>query len=318
VSFCNADPRYLICGLDKNKNECGLMVWDIEQARTAVEHAIQDLTKKSDDALTASEGASPFGGEGMRRESTDSADKPHLTQRTTRASSLTLPSGNTHAPVKTADFEIKPIQQYGLAESTSSAIWIHHSANEIVAGMLNKYIRVFDIRDPRNAPMLTVSTKAVYGLACDPFHPYRISSFGENDFVVNIWDLRKFNADIPALTIQTSEQEAKSESYSTFYSSNASMQVYGLESAVFSSSRPGLLATLHRESRSIKIWELQEGTTKMLKMQAVSMRKFKKKDTSTSMLAAPQSASFLATCFTPGRSSCTSPSGRGRAVSKLL
>ncbi|KAJ3036161.1 hypothetical protein HDV00_003017 [Rhizophlyctis rosea] len=87
---------------------------------------------------------------------------------------------------------------------------------------------------------MIIPTKAISGIATDPFHPYRFASFAD-DSIIRIWDAR--NASEPALTLNSEYRN-------------------GISQLEWSPLRSGLLASVGRESSVLKIWDIQEGTTK--------------------------------------------------------
>ena len=138
VAFSNSDP-YLLSGLEKVRNDHGLLVWDLNTFVT-----------------------------------------PLSSRR---------------------DFEMNPTIQFGGSEGVSSAAWHCDDTSRILAGMGLKWIRAFDIRNWNKEPVLSISTKAVYGIATDPFSGHLFASFAD-DGLIRVWDDRRplepllsFNAD---------------------------------------------------------------------------------------------------------------------------
>ncbi|RKP27136.1 WD40-repeat-containing domain protein, partial [Syncephalis pseudoplumigaleata] len=134
----------------------------------------------------------------------------------------------------------KPIQQYGMSEAVLSCAWFPQMPAQLVAGMAHKWLRVYDTRSS-DPPSVTISTKAVYGVQVDPFHDKRMASFTE-DGIVRIWDVRK-----PAEAVLNIQAATRSAS---------------LETLLYSPRRSGLLATHGKDSPYIRLWDLQEGTTR--------------------------------------------------------
>lgn len=102
--------------------------------------------------------------------------------------------------------------------------------------MGNKYLRVYDIRaDPGSNP-LQYATKAVHGIAIDPFSPYRLASFTEEG-IIKLWDIRKNNEAV--LTLNPDNKAS-------------------LSKIVFSPTQQGFLASLTKDAFHINLWDIQE------------------------------------------------------------
>ena len=167
VSFCPSDSKFLALGLEKVRNDYGLLIWELST----------DINASS-----------------------------------------------------------KPWIQYGPSEGISSVSWFSSLQNRLVAGMSQKWIRVFDLRlDSRSsiAPIV-IPTKAVYGIVTDPFHEHRFASFGE-DSIIKLFDTRK-----------------STEAVLSF----ASEFRHGIQHMSWSPLRSGLLATSGKDSNLIKVWDI--------------------------------------------------------------
>jgi hypothetical protein len=102
--------------------------------------------------------------------------------------------------------------------------------------MGNKYLRVYDIRaDPGSNP-LQFATKAVHGIAVDPFSSYRLASYTEEG-IIKLWDIRKSNDAVLTLNPENKNNLSK---------------------IVFSPTQPGYLASLTKDSFHINLWDIQE------------------------------------------------------------
>ena len=170
-------------------------------------------------------------------------------------------TGDTEVGLRSPTSQNKPVAQFGSSEGVLSAAWFHHSSPRLISGMGMKWIRIFDLRSKfrtcdvlheesvkltcpmsveSTTPSTIIPTKAILGIATDPFFSYRFASFAE-DSTVRIWDAR--NTSEPALLLNTEYRNGTSQ----------------LE---WSPLRPGLLATVGRDSPILKIWDIQEGTTR--------------------------------------------------------
>lgn len=101
--------------------------------------------------------------------------------------------------------------------------------------MGNKYLRVYDIRSD-NAQPLQFSTKAVHGIAVDPFCAYRLASYTEEG-IIKLWDIRKHNDAILTLNPENKNNLSK---------------------IAFSPTQPGFLASLTKDALYIDLWDIQE------------------------------------------------------------
>ncbi|XP_022107644.1 GATOR complex protein MIOS-like isoform X2 [Acanthaster planci] len=125
----------------------------------------------------------------------------------------------------------RPVTEMVQAEVLNSMAWLPHQPHCIVAGVANKNLRIFDVRDTAGYKIAT-ATKSVYGVSADPQVDYRLSSYHEGQ--VNIWDHRHF--DKPVLTINEARQ---------------------INKLAWSPSRYGLLASLSRDSSVVKLYNVQ-------------------------------------------------------------
>ncbi|KAK3891191.1 hypothetical protein Pcinc_004907 [Petrolisthes cinctipes] len=98
---------------------------------------------------------------------------------------------------------LKPLAEYGLAETTHSLAFSLHTHRTLIAGMNNKHIKVFDLRESKNCA--TTNTKAVYGICSDIHNEHRLASFFENQ--VSIWDLRSIER--PLLNLEANKPVTK-------------------------------------------------------------------------------------------------------------
>ncbi|XP_038044878.1 GATOR complex protein MIOS-like [Patiria miniata] len=125
----------------------------------------------------------------------------------------------------------RPVAEMVQAEVLNSMAWLPHQQHGIVAGVANKNLRIFDIRDTAGYKIAT-ATKSVFGVTPDPQVDYRLASYHEGQ--VNIWDQRHF--DKPVLTINESRPIVK---------------------LAWSPSRYGLLASLSRDNSIVKLYNVQ-------------------------------------------------------------
>ncbi|KAI9494432.1 WD40-repeat-containing domain protein [Zychaea mexicana] len=170
---------------------------------------------------------------------------PNLTERS-RMNSFGM---DTSTPYPSSTYrEQRPIQQYGSSEAIASCAWSTNGGSPLlIAGMGYKYLRAYDIRVDSNSIPLQFSTKAVYGATVDPFNPYRLATYNEEG-VIRLWDLRQTNDSVLTLNSETNSSGSNSSKHS-------------LSKIAFSPTRPGLLASLSRDSTSVNLWDIQETCT---------------------------------------------------------
>ena len=189
VSFSTTDPQLLVTGLDKVRNDCSLLVWDISHQQTRSSNI------------------------GSASGSMQIADDPH-------------------------HHGVRPVQQYGSSEAITSVSWFPKHRGILGAGMGLKWLRLYDTRSDSAAPALVSPTRSIYGMNVDPFHDFIFGSFSDEG-VISLWDMRKFTE--PILQTATDHQT-------------------GLTRIAYDSNRRGVLAFLPRESSSLQLWYLEDGT----------------------------------------------------------
>lgn len=233
VSFSKTHPHLLAAGLDKVRNDPCLLVWDV--SRSLDSYCNTPTGSQTPTAFPAIRGHT-------QQESRSSiAAQWRLDNRSSDNFDVDRSRYNDVAPISTpgggGSREQGPVRQFGSSEAISSCAWSEHSNSPLlIAGMGNKYLRAYDIRaDPGSNP-LQYATKAVHGIAMDPFSPYRLASFTEEG-VIKLWDIRKNND-----AVLTLNPESKAS----------------LSKLVFSPTQQGFLASLTKDALHINLWDIQE------------------------------------------------------------
>uniref|UniRef100_D8PQ50 MIOS-like alpha-solenoid domain-containing protein n=1 Tax=Schizophyllum commune (strain H4-8 / FGSC 9210) TaxID=578458 RepID=D8PQ50_SCHCM len=135
------------------------------------------------------------------------------------------------------------VQQHAPTETVSAVSFLPQSTYLLLAGLSSRWLRLFDLRSAM--PSTTSAASKVSGLATDPFDPHRVASFG--DGVVSIWDIRRIQS--PLLTF--SERNALGD--------GAVVRPNSTYSTVeFSQARRGVIATLEKDARTVRSWDIQE------------------------------------------------------------
>ncbi|KAI8604337.1 hypothetical protein EDD21DRAFT_366575 [Dissophora ornata] len=245
VAFSKGCPNLLAVGLDKVRNDCCLMVWDIEQSMSS---------SRTSESSFAPSGSIVMGG---NRSTTGSLQTSRFGRTTAEISEgyfdtrlsmnpLSLAENTSTARALNASSfdhpsDARPFAQYGSGEVISSCAWFTHEPRVLAAGMGMKYIRVYDTRvDPSSPSSMVIPTKAVHGLCMDPFNDERMASCAD-DGNISIWDIRKPSQ--PILSFDTGPQKVS------------------LTRIQFNSQRSGLIASLAKEASCLTVWNIQEGTT---------------------------------------------------------
>ncbi|XP_018011442.1 GATOR complex protein MIOS-A [Hyalella azteca] len=151
-----------------------------------------------------------------------------------------LPSTTQPSPSSSSSRHQQQIQQSGGWQRPSgefcnnevvhSAVFSRQTRNIIIAAASHKYLKILDIRNGSNT--LSINTKAVYGLCCDPHSHYRIASYCDN--LAHIWDLR--HTSMPSVTLSMPRPIIKIQWCPTRY---------------------GFLGCLSRECSSVRLFDVQ-------------------------------------------------------------
>ncbi|KAL9545952.1 hypothetical protein PS6_007927 [Mucor atramentarius] len=233
VSFSKTHPHLLAAGLDKVRNDPCLLVWDVTRSIDSYCN-----TPTGSQTPTAAFSNSIRGH--AHQESRSTIANQWRIDGSRDNYEMDKPKYTDMAPISTpgsGSREQGPVRQYGSSEAISSCAWSEHAnAPLLIAGMGNKYLRVYDVRADVSSNPLQFATKAVHGIAIDPFCPYRLASFTEEG-IIKLWDIRKNNDAI--LTLNTENKN-------------------NLSKIVFSPTQPGFLASLTKDAAHIDLWDIQE------------------------------------------------------------
>ncbi|GAA5812870.1 hypothetical protein MFLAVUS_006329 [Mucor flavus] len=230
VSFSKTHPHLLAAGLDKVRNDPCLLVWDV--SRSLDSYCNTPTGSQTPTAFPSIRGH-------VHQESRSSISAQwrfdgRNDNYEDRSRFNDIPPMSTSA---TGTREQGPVRQYGPSEAISSCAWSEHAnAPLLIAGMGNKYLRVYDIRADLGSNPLQFATKAVHGITMDPFSAYRLASYTEEG-IIKLWDIRKSNEAV--LTLNPDNKT-------------------NLSKLVFSPSQPGFLASLTKDSIYINLWDIQE------------------------------------------------------------
>uniref|UniRef100_UPI00358F6695 GATOR2 complex protein MIOS isoform X2 n=1 Tax=Myxine glutinosa TaxID=7769 RepID=UPI00358F6695 len=126
---------------------------------------------------------------------------------------------------------MKPLAEFGQNDACLSIAWIPHNSRLLLAGM-HRNLVTYDLRDT-SQKQLFANSKAVQGVAFDPHFSNRFASFVEGQ--VAIWDYRM--SEKPVLTLNEPPRQ--------------------LSKVAWCPERPGLLATLARDSGVVRLYDMQ-------------------------------------------------------------
>ncbi|KAG6828082.1 hypothetical protein H0H92_009310 [Tricholoma furcatifolium] len=210
LAFCAADPNYLASGFDKVRGDPSLTIWDINAATATL--------------------SVPLG----------YAANHDVVKRPSPRPQPLLPQADIGG--RGADRGIdRIVQQYAPTENVSAVSFLPQYTHQLLAGISNRWLRLFDLRSPASATN-TVASR-VQGIATDSFDAHRIGSFGEG--MISVWDTRKLQ--VPVLTF--SEKDAAGDGASV----QSSSIFTGLE---FSTTRRGLMASMVKEGTHVRFWNI--------------------------------------------------------------
>ena len=157
-------------------------------------------------------------------------------------SSDTIPSNSTvstsidYSTLNISDSISKPMSEFASSEATVSLAWMPSSPHCLATGTGVKWLRIYDLRGDLNAPQSVVAhAKSVHGVSFDPFKPERLVTFSE-DGIIKLWDIRNFT-----------------DSIFTFNSNSK-----GLSQLEWCPTRSGVLATIAKDEKQIKFWDIKD------------------------------------------------------------
>ncbi|EJU04337.1 WD40 repeat-like protein [Dacryopinax primogenitus] len=202
LAFSAVDPNYLAVGLDKVRNESSLIIFDVQ-------HSSSSLGTSS-----------PVPSSGSR-------PQPALNHRGTGSAF----KGETPA-----------LQAYASAELVHSIAWVPYTHTSILAGMSQKSIRLYDLRDNITATGYSQfwNTKWSNGLCFDPFDSFLFASYGE-DSRVCVWDRRKPVEPVLYLDDMDAREGSRPRTISAL---------------AWSPTHRGTLVSLARDSTALRIWNI--------------------------------------------------------------
>ncbi|KAI8647874.1 WD40-repeat-containing domain protein [Parasitella parasitica] len=275
VSFSKTHPHLLAAGLDKVRNDPCLLVWDVTRS---IDSYCNTPTGAQTPTATFGGGGGGGGGGGVTRGHSQHESRSTIANqwRIDNRDNFDIdrPRSSDMPPISTPGSSSRdqgPVRQYGSSEAISSCAWSEHAnAPLLVAGMGNKYLRVYDVRADASSSPLQFATKAVHGIVVDPFSSYRVASYTEEG-IIKLWDIRKNNDAILTLNAENKNSLSK---------------------IVFSQTQPGFLASLTKDATHIDLWDIQE-TCSLQSAVNSSVQKSSTASTSTQLPQHSQQTSAL-------------------------
>lgn len=167
---CNAiawnpiDRHRIAAGLDKYRTDASILLWDIHKCPPTA----------------------------------NSTTTNNLIDGATCPTWSTATASNSNASAAAMAVELaRPVNEFGVSDTTNSLAWFTGNSNLLAAGMNGKVVRLIDFRDPYKAAN-SASTKSVYGVCVDHSSNDRhLASF--HDYQISIWDTRNFEKPISTL-----------------------------------------------------------------------------------------------------------------------
>lgn len=149
-----------------------------------------------------------------------------------------LSSGNSD-PNQSLDPFGKPLYELANSEATVALAWIPTSSNCLVVGTGAKLLRIYDLRGGNSCQQfVTAHSKGVHGVCFNPLQKERLATFSEDGFI-KLWDIRNFQDSVFA------------------FNSNSK----ALTQIEWCPTRSGLLASISKEEKCIKFWDITDTIT---------------------------------------------------------
>ncbi|GAA6043670.1 hypothetical protein JCM8097_008599 [Rhodosporidiobolus ruineniae] len=236
VAFSPTQPGLLAVGLEKGRGE-SLLVYDISRS------------------VDPSASSSALGSGAPFPTRTFSLSREHSGGS----------RGRAHSPATPSALEPIPLLSFGSSEAVTSCAFLSspsssassgpssgasNSSALLAAAMANKWLRVYDLRAPPQT-VTTWGTRAVYGVAANPFNGQQFTSHGD-DGIVRLWDLR-----VPLDPLLSfSETDAGSV---PARKPRANVVAKPLAETAWSPDRRGVFTTLEKDGQALRVWQLVDG-----------------------------------------------------------
>mmetsp|Transcript_3921 Transcript_3921/g.12256 ORF Transcript_3921/g.12256 Transcript_3921/m.12256 type:complete len:981 (+) Transcript_3921:44-2986(+) len=98
---------------------------------------------------------------------------------------------------------VGPIELLTPGDQVPSLKWMPGDTNTLIAGVGNKWLRLFDVRTKTNHSVGTA--RGAYCIATDPNSPKTFATFSQTDHAIKIWDMRQFSEPVYTLMAGRSE-----------------------------------------------------------------------------------------------------------------
>ncbi|BGP43197.1 hypothetical protein JCM10449v2_007225 [Rhodotorula kratochvilovae] len=228
----------LAVGLEKGRGE-SLLVYDVQRSLDSSSSAPPYLSTINSGTGSGSGSSRAFS---LQRETSQSG------------------RGRGHSPASApSSTDPTPLVSFCSSEVVTSAAFLSSPSSPgssashtplLAAAMANKWLRVYDLRSPPST-VTTWSTRAVHGIAANPFHGQQFTSHGD-DGTVRLWDLRKPMDPLLAW----SETDAGAVSAQKM---RTNVVARPLAETAWSMERRGTFATLEKDANRIRVWSLVDG-----------------------------------------------------------
>lgn len=146
-------------GLDRVRNGCGTLIWDVEQ-------------KGSVSSSSAAQSTAPL---------------PAPINSAFIGAANILNTNRSTAPASAAiETVTEPLGRVSNSEATLSLNWLPGDPYSLAVGTGFKWLRIYDIRGNSRPTSIVAHSKTVNGVTFDPFNPMRLATFSE-DGTIKIW-----------------------------------------------------------------------------------------------------------------------------------
>lgn len=261
VQWNQTNSHLIAHGLDKSKGYPGLLIWDINDGPKDRSHHPRDYSRDTREQHSVdSTGESSIVREDTNYgpevdfQSNHSHDQPFRSNLSVHSASssyrASMSGVSQHSSIIQMDGDVaetvrKPVFESLGSESVFSVAWIPNAPMSLLAGTY-KQIRLVDIRDvtSRSKGSKTVSgahSKNVLGLEFNPFDHNYFASFGLEESIIKVWDMRNLTSPILKREVATS------------VSNNKINSIVHIEWSICVKNE---LATLTSEGDCVKIWNI--------------------------------------------------------------
>ena len=213
-------------GLDRVRNGCGTLIWDLEQKGTAVTIATAaPMPTQTNSSFVGVNGNAANSMMGMNSVNILNTNRSALPSQPQSIETVTEPLGRVSN-----------------SEATLSLNWLPSDPYSLAVGTGFKWLRIYDIRGNTRPTSVVAHAKSVNGVTFDPFNSMRLATFSEEG-TIKIWDLRMI----------TRKEVFSIHSTPVTGASRTPKSLLEVEWCPTSQHR---LATVHKDEDGFRLWDL--------------------------------------------------------------